>query len=392
MGDCRMPRLREVVGTFFVVVLIFAAVTGGGYLLFAWSLHSYAMNCAGQMQACYASFRQATGSETAHDRARWNVSSEFSASARSIVFSVILGEGETALLFVDRDSGRQQIIYEPGFGFWAPYLSIDGERLVTIRRRKNTAEREILTCQIASWRCEVFLRTEDNLRSPIEIDKDTLLYASTPLRIGYEGRHLYADYDFHLLRKGEAAVHLSDFQLSELHSIGLAPDRIYFSAYGPKKDKPVIPSIYSKKITEDRSEVYSLGFDARGSKLLVSTEMLEPQFVIGGLSIGARISADGRWAAVQNTEFGKGKYRYEIVLVDLLNGEQQRLKTESIKTSPGVFVGGTVVFNELFPRHYEVKSFDIERKELSTVLRVDHLPGELRKLDRVPLTVGKWAS
>lgn len=378
MGDSDMRRLLKWAGGLFALAVV---VVVGGSLLFA-------SNCAGSMQACYASWRQFSNGESPESQARWAVISQFSASTTSIAFSVILDNGETALLFVDRNTGQQRIIYEEGFGFWAPHLSSDGERLVAIRRRQNTAQREILTCQIASWRCDILLRTEDNLRSPVEIDKNTILYSSSPLRIGRDGRHLYIDYDLQLLRKDSPKIQLSDFQLHELHSISVAKDKIYFSAIGPKRNKSVFPGLYSKKVTEDRSEIYAIEFDAERQQIRAPTETLDPLFVIGGSSIGVGISPDGRVAAVRNTQYGRQRYVYEIVLVSVDGGAQQRLKTEAIIASPAIFIKDTVVFNELFADRYEVKLFDLNRKSISNIVEINHSSDVLRKLNRIDLAVG----
>jgi len=341
------------------------------------------------MQACYASWRGFWGGETPEDRARWQSSSEFAVSESMLAFTVILSDGETGLLVVDRESGKQRLIYERGFGFWAPHLTVDGERLMMIKRERETARRQILSCQVDFWRCDVYLRTENNLRSPVEIEKDTILYSSTPLRIGEDGRHWYADYDIHLLQKGGVPKRLSDFGLYELGSISVANGKIYFAGEGPKRENPVIPRPSAKRVTDERSKVFAVNFDIEKQQISKPDAMLKPLFVLDGFTIGARISQDGRKAAVHNAQYGRGRgrYIYENVVVDLVSGTQRRLKTEAIIASRGVFVGNALVYSELFPDHYKIQEYDLNSGALREILEINHSQERLRTLERIELTL-----
>jgi hypothetical protein len=123
-----------------IVVLIFA----GGFL--------FSQNCLGRMQACYATWRS-WHHPPSQAEALKPLMSQFTASPATIAFSVGLDNNETGLLFIDRDSRQLKLLHEKGFGFWWPHLSPDGKRFIAIRRRNDTANREIISCLIKTWHC-----------------------------------------------------------------------------------------------------------------------------------------------------------------------------------------------------------------------------------------------
>ena len=252
-------------------------------------------NCVGRLRDCYA----AVHTPDASKRERTAALTQFGASSSAIAFPVFLGDGH-GLLLINRNGGQPKLIYEKGFGFWSPHLSADGKRLVVIRRHEGSARREIVSCSISSWRCEILWQTEDNLRSPVEVDENTIVYASTPLRIRYDGKPLYADWNIHILHQGMQPVRLTDFDLYELPYMAVAGDKIFFSGAGPKDHKPAIPKL--EPLAANTSEVYAVEFDAKASTIRKPAGVLQQLFRIGGRSIQASISSNGNRAAIRNTE------------------------------------------------------------------------------------------
>jgi hypothetical protein len=284
-------------------------------------------NCSGQMSACYRVWRTPDSIKRERDGAL----TQFAASQTAVAFPVVLDNEDRGLLFIDRSSGLAKLIYEKGRSFWSPHLSADGRRLVLIARHDAIASKEIISCSIATWRCAVLLRTEDNLRSPIELDADTIVYSASPLFVGSTGRHLYMDWDFYLLKNGSAQVRLSDFKLHELHSISLAKDRLFFSGVGSKPDNQVLPNL--EPLAANRSEVFAVELDQEAQKVRKPLGLLARQFMIGGYSWEASASRDGHWAAVLNTVTGKGRYRFDMVLVTIDGTVQRRIDVEGMYPS-----------------------------------------------------------
>jgi len=335
--------------------------------------------CSGQMSACYQAWKYPDSLK----RERRAALNQFAASATAIVFPVVLDNDETGLLFIDRKTGQSGLIYEKNKGFWSPHLSADGERLVLIRRHVGVARKEIISCSTATWQCAVLLQTEDNLQSPVEIDASTIAYASSPLFVDSEGRHRYMHWDLDLLRKGTSPVRLSDFRLYTLTAISAANDKLIFTGLGGK----VLPEQQSLISAPDRSEVYAVELDRQARSIRKPSGTLTPLFMIGGYSFSASVSRDGHHAAILNTKTDKFYYRYDMVLATMDGAVQRRIDVEGIGFSPGVFVGETLLFNELFEDWYDVHLLDLTSNTLESVLRVEHAPDKLRALERIRLVV-----
>jgi hypothetical protein len=225
------------------------------------------------------------------------------------------------------------------------------------------------------------LQTKDNLRSPVELDADTIAYTSSPLFIDSEGRHRYTNWDFYLLRKGTLPVRLSDFRLYSLTAISAVNEQLFFTGSGGK----VLPR--PQPLAPDSSEVYVVELDRRTQSIRKPPGTLAPVFMIGGYSFSASVSSDGRHAAVLNTRTNIPYYRYDMVLATIDGAVQRRIDVEGIGFSPGVFVGETLLFNELFEDWYDVHVLDLASNTLQNILRVEHASDKLRALEQIRLIV-----
>jgi hypothetical protein len=230
------------VGFLKVTALVFLGVV----ILACVSTFLFFQGCSGQMSACY----QAWKSPDSMKRERLGALTQFTASATAIAFPVVLDNEEAGLLFIDRKTSQSKLIYERDKFFLSPHLSADGERLVLIQRHDDFARKEIISCSTATWQCAVLLRTEDNLRSPVEINASTIVYASSPLFVGSDGRHRYMHWDFYLLKKGSAQVRLSDFRLYAVDAINAVNDELIFTGLG---SNPVLPASSRWRRTEAKS-------------------------------------------------------------------------------------------------------------------------------------------
>lgn len=363
-------RPVKTTGVFAASLLI---VTIAGSLLFA-------LACNGDLRACYAILQESDSVA----RARKGALTQFAASPSAVVFPVVMSDKTTGLLFAERQSGIAKLIVEPNHGYWSPYLSQDGERLVFIRQRVGQQNREIVTCKIGEWRCRVLLRTEDNLRSPIEIERDSIIYASSPLLVGGDGKARYASYDFHHVRTGGVPTRLTDFRFYALHSVQVVQERIIFSAVSSRTVNAAIPRFNPSE--PNRSEIYAVGFD-REPKIPKPEKILDPLFVIGGYSINAAISANADLAVVQNSESGKGRYEFDLVVVSLNGTIQRRIRSQGLGFSPGAFVEGSILLNELFEDRYSVKRIKSPQGPIDEVLSVRNSAAELARFEKIRLII-----
>jgi hypothetical protein len=358
-----------------VTALVFAAVV---MILACLSIFLFLQACSDQMSACYRAWKSPDSTK----RERLGALTQFTASATAIAFPVLLDNGERAVLFVERKTGRSKLIYDKDKVFSEPHLSADGNRLVLIQRHVGLAHKEIITCSIATWQCAVRLRTEDNLHSPVEIDANTIVYAASPLFISSEGHHRYRYWDLYLSRTGSTQMRLSDFRLHRLDMITVAGDKVIFTGEG---NNPVLPE--SEPLARDRSQIYAVELDQQAQTIRKPPGRLTPLFMIGGFSWSASVSRDGRHAAVYNTKTDRAYYRWDLVLATMDGSVQRRIDLEGIGFSPGAFVGEMLLFNELFEDRYDVRLLDLASGVLESILHVEHSPDKLRALERIRLVV-----
>ena len=177
---------------------------------------------------------------------RRRVSNEFTASADAIAFSVVLARDTSGLVVIDRKTGRQRLIADNKIILVGPRFSQDGQRLLFVRNQASSEDRELVSCETSSWRCSVLLRTTNTIMSPVEIDRNTILYSSSPVTldqtIRFPNRRLRSDhYDFYLLKDGEPPRRLSDLDLYQISALNITPTQVIFSAAGPKPNNPIIP-------------------------------------------------------------------------------------------------------------------------------------------------------
>jgi hypothetical protein len=297
------------VGFLKVTALVFLGVV----VLACVSTFLFFQVCSGRMSACY----QAWKSPDSMKRERLGALTQFAASATAIAFPVVLDNDEAGLLFADRKTGRSKLIPEKNEFFVSPHLSADGERLVLIQRHVGIAR---------------------------------------------NGRHRYMHWDFYLLKKGSAPVRLSDFRLYALDAISAVNDKLIFTGLG---HNPVLPE--SKPLPPNRSQIYAVELDQQAQTIRKPPGTLAPLFMIGGLSVSASASPDGRRAAVLNTKTDRFYYRYDMVLATIDGSVQRRIDLEGISFSPGVFVGETLLFNELFEDRYDVQLLDLASNALAMI-------------------------
>lgn len=306
---------------------------------------------------------------------------EFTASPQSVAFPVPTRDGVTALVVVDRATRRARLIGESGFNYYAPHLSWDGERLLFVKRKKEGNQHELISCFVKTWRCRLAVRTDNNVVSPVEIEKDVVLYSSSPL-ITVRDLQRYSRHDFYLMRTGSDPIQLSSFGAVSLHSINVYGEKVLFGAYGPVLDQSVFPKPASV-LADPRSEIFELSFDRDALRIPNPAETLKPKYLIGGYSVGPSVSQDGRSVAFLNTELGKGAYRFNLVVADTVAGSRKRIDLEGEKFSRAAFAGEQMLFNELMSNRYRVRAWTPASDTIGDVFEIEF--GKLADLERIGL-------
>jgi len=337
--------------------------------------------CSG-LSGCYRLLIRMEDGRTRHDEQRNTLMMHFAASSAAVAFSVAVDDRSVGLVVFDRRSSTQRLIVESGAHFGNPYLSPDGQRLVMVKSSFEVPQRQVLSCQTATWRCTVLLQTDNSVMSPVEIDKDTILFSSSPVTIRDDGKRQYWQYDLYSLKKGTAPVRLTDFKLYELGFLSPIDGKVVFGAH-PAPNSGVLP-----KYKLDRTEIYSVDYDARQSQVRPPSLPLAPLFEMSTLSIRPSVSVDGQRIAFLNVEKEKGgRYRYDLAATSLDGALQQRIKLEGIAFSRGAFVANTLVFNELFKDHYRVRQLDLTTGSVADILGLEHSDQAIENLDRIKLDV-----
>jgi hypothetical protein len=337
-------------------------------------------SCAG-LRDCYLFLHRIQNGQTDADQYREVLLDQFAASSDKIAFSVLMPDKHSVgLLIADRHTGFSRTLSEPGGYFGQPYFSPDGRRFLLVRVRQSRPYRDLLSCQVTTWRCEVVVRTHDSIMFPVGIDAGTILYSSSPMRTAPDGRKLYNHYDLYVVTRGSKPKRLTEFGLHEIGWLGLGGGEVVFGADGYN------PTVLPKwKLV--RTEIYAAKFDSKRLEVVAGTLPLAPIFQMDTLSIRPAISSDGKRVAFLKVEPIHGKYQYNMTVAASDGAILRSVKVEGRALSHGVFVDGTLLFNELFKDHYRVRMLNLARGTVDDVLTLNHTAEALGKLDAIALQV-----
>jgi WD40-like Beta Propeller Repeat len=304
----------------------------------------------------------------------------FTASPQSLAFVIPTRESDhvRAIVFVDRATRQASFIGEIGFSYIEPRLSWDGERLLFVRRKRETKQHELFSCFVKTWQCRLVLRTENDVVSPVEIDRDVIIYSSSPL-VTLPDRQRYSRHDFYLIKVGSDPIQLSDFGEVALHNINVNGDKVIFGSFAPSTS--TVKSILAGEsiFSDPRSGIFELTFDREAARIPTPSEKLKPKFLIGGYSANPSVSQDGRKVAFLNTETGKGSYRFNLMVFDVGSGLQKSIKLEGSNFSPAAFAGNQMLFNELMSKRYRVRAWNPTSDATEDVFEI-----EFSKLESLP--------
>ncbi|MFZ5914371.1 MAG: hypothetical protein ACOY17_09115, partial [Pseudomonadota bacterium] len=295
---------------------------------------------------------------------------QFTASPGLVIFPVDVSPGTIGLVVVDRETGRTRLIQQKGMWLLVPRLSRDGKRLLIVRQdAATTGIRELLVCQVVDWQCRVLWRTKHTIAYPVEIDRDTVLYFSSPPTTSKSRGTHYLDSDFYLVRAGSEPVRLSHFTFTSVYALAILDGEIVFSA---DQNKLVLSirtegdlSPASDLILPERdfaapaySRIFALPFDISKPRIETPAKILEPLFLMkAGLSTRLAASEDGRLVAFINRARSA---QFDLVIADRNGKVRKHVITPGFGFSTPTFVGRMALANELTQDALTVRVFDVD--------------------------------
>jgi hypothetical protein len=293
------------------------------------------------------------------------VASHLAASSRQVAFSV-QEENSVGLVIADLKSGSVIELNSPGNRLVFPYLSSDGSRLLVVRQHPSNGTSDLLSCTTDTFRCKQLHTSSDSIASPIEIDEHRILFVSSQLLtdganlrskyLGYQVNR-YVKHDIWRLDLGQLPIRVTDFELYELGDLCVTATNIYFHGVGPRSDRPVIPKF--EALQRPASEIYRLPLDRASGLVGLPETQLKPLFLQEGYTYAAKVSVDESFAALIRTTINwpnGGGYRYDLVIQDLKTGANRTLPpSDRLGFSRPVFVGNTVLVNEIFDSKYIIR-------------------------------------
>jgi len=332
-------------------------------------------SCSDRLSECYHSWRSVwRGSDQeAEDRER--LIPQFASSDKFAVFPVRFQIGRTALLFFDRGSQQSRLIVDNAGNLFSPFLSLDSKRLIFVRYVFSTSDRELTSCSLATWHCQVLVQTQNAVSSPVEIEGNTVVYSSSLMENDYDRKHPYRRNDIYFKGSRQEPARLTESGYFRIDSIAASNERILYSAFNGNY------RIYSIDISEISGQ--------RATSILIP-KSLENHFYFKEPTLDASISHDGQYVSFRQAETKPGgDYQYNLHVVTFDGTSLYVAKIEGIAGSRGIFVNNAVLFNELFSDRYKIKSLSLSNGETTTTAEIDHSISYLEGLDRIVLQIDR---
>lgn len=307
----------------------------------------------------------------------------FSASEEKTAFHLFTGPRSSDAVIVDRKSKTIKRLTSRGTRLLYPFLSIDGQRLLLVRQHADTGQSELLSCVVDSYVCRELFNSADSIADPVELDKDRVVYISSPLSEFKQRRSRYVRHDIWLFN-GERSRRIADLQFYELRTLCFTSSSVYFSAMGPRSGKEIIPE--SIALQPASSDIYSLPFDRSTGSIAIPDKRLSPLFMAKGISTSVSVVTDESFAAFLRADRTRvGGYRYDLIVQNLKTGASRPYESKGFGFSRPVVVGHTVVVNDLLDDRYVIKSLLPEIASLKTEVEVTD--DEIARLPVTEITV-----
>jgi hypothetical protein len=310
---------------------------------------------------------------------------QFTASPLSAAFVVPTARnGVRALVFVDRVTRQARLIGDNNYSYGRPHFSWDGERLLFVGQKQGSKQHDLVSCIVKAWQCRLVIKTDNDVLSPVEIAKDVIIYSSSPL-ITVGDKQRYNRYEFYAVKVGADPIQLSNFPLIASHSINVVGDRLVFSTHGSFIDHSIISTKFD--ISASRSEIFEWTIDRESLRIPTPTAEVKPRLYADGFSVYPAVSEDGRMLAFQNTELGKGSYRFNLMAVDTASGSKKLIKLEGNNFSRAAFAGQQMLYNELLNDRYRVRAWNFSADGFEDVYEIAF--SKIYDLEHINLTIAQ---
>lgn len=360
--------------------VLFVVVATGVFVV---AVGAWFYSCQGRMRDCYASYRLLTSAIPSMTQRRLHsMHGGFTASASSVAFPIPLEGNGDGIVVIDNDRSPK-LISTAGYTHWSPRFSPDGERMVFARMAAVSRERELLSCEVSTWRCAILFRTPNPLTSAVDIGNGVVLFSMNARKT--DDLENSRRFDIFAIRKGGDPVRLTNYEAYEVHSLSVGGGKLVFGASGRNgfAPDPCPPTAYIKC---DRSEIFALDFDPSVPAVLGKGGLLKPLFTVNGYSVKPIASADGRRVASLNTNRQGNPYRYNIAVADLDGHVDGGYAVQGIYFSPGAFVGDALFFSELFEDRYRTLRADLTSREVKG-LEIKHSPENIATFEPITLAI-----
>ncbi|MEY9183553.1 hypothetical protein ABIG06_005130 [Bradyrhizobium sp. USDA 326] len=271
------------------------------------------------------------------DLDKWNRGFSLAASVKNAAILVRSSKAENMeLLLVDFDSGKRTKLRSKGSHLLSPYLSPDGARLLLSRELPGRSGTALVSCDTGRFTCHVVLRSAGSIHSAIQLSGGRILYVSSPFVKGGDGRARLSRNDIWIFEPATGPRQLTDFRLYELDSLAVGQNEIYFSAYGPPRDRPVIPKLDWR--ANQQSSIFRLPYDPEKATIDPPSRTLEPLFLSAGIANYPAASMDGLLVAFLRTRTSSNPYHYDLVIADTNSKSEQLIETPGLGASRPVII------------------------------------------------------
>lgn len=332
-----------------------------------------------------ASWEQARA-ESAERRDRLILGYFFTSNSKQAAFPVEGVAGGIDIMIVDLETGNLRKLRSQSGRLLSPFLSRDGQRILLVRVRNDTQEYELLSCTTTDFVCARLLASKGSINSPIEVSGNKILYIASPRRIVSGARSQFFQHDLWDVEKGKAPRQLTDLQFFEMNWLSATSIGVYFSAMGSRVNRKIIPKY--APIASTYSDIFKLPFDeARAIQL---PKALPPLFLEKGRSTASQVAPDESLAALLRTQFRRGGFRYDLVVIDLTTQKSSLIESTGLGFSRPAVVDQKVIAREIFEDRYAIREVAAGEVQTRTIVEIaDNSiaaaePTEIRVLAEVP--------
>lgn len=312
---------------------------------------------------------------------RANANLNFAASETAVAFPIPLSRDTGGIVFFDRTAQVARIVVEPDVYLASPHFSADGKRILLVSGPNSRKPRQLLSCEVATWKCKILWETNNTIFSPVYADGEAVLFSSSPpVREGPD-RERFSRHNFFLLRADGHVDQLSDTGFYQLGSFSFSKSTLMFTAVGASKKDFILEDAS----TRTRSSIYSIGFDPSSRRIPTPDSPLKPLFVFDGVSSFPAISPDGGMVVFLN-QLIAGKGRYDLVIGTVDGNVVKRIESDE-SFSRAQITKTEIVANELGENAYRVHAFTRDRFERRLILELKFSPDEIGKLETRKLEI-----